>query len=190
MVQCLICKKRFKQITTSGHLRKHNITRAEYLQQFPSATTVSDDTKSAHSKAMKQHVKDGDHFVPFRDIDGFAQKVHDKHKEGPIEYKCIQCGKIKQANRYVAERRKFCTNQCHSDHIKENPNLYIERNKRISDSNFGRPKRPKNANPYSRCKGGYREGIGQYVRSGWEADICRIFQYHECEYEYERILFS
>lgn len=181
MITCKICGKDFKQITSSGHLRKHGITREEYLKRFPNAITVSKETAQAHAKAMKKRVRNGDHFVPFRDIEGFAQTIHDKHKEGPVEYQCIQCGKVKEANRYLAERRKFCSNQCHAQHIRENPELYVERNRAISRSNKGKAKK----GGYSRSRGGIRDDLGHYVRSGWEADVCRIFRYHNVPYDYE-----
>ncbi len=181
MIKCKICGKKYKQITTSGHLRKHHITRKQYLDKFPNAKTVSVETVDAHSKAIKKKVKDGSHFVPFRDVPGLARKTHDKYMEGPVEYICIRCGKTKKTNRYVADRRKYCSNKCHSLHIIEHPELHQERNNNISKSKKGKPLK----GGYSRCKGGYRKDIGHYVRSGWEADICRIFKYCNAEYDYE-----
>lgn len=181
MITCKICRKEFKQITTSGHLRKHGITREEYLKQFPLAATTSFETAQAHAKAMRKRVRAGDHFVPFRDIEGLAQEVHDKYKEGPVEYHCIRCGKTKKANKYLAVRRKFCSNDCNAQHIRENPELYIERNRAISKSNKGKTKK----GGYSRCRGGFRDDLGHYVRSGWEADVCRIFLHHNMPYDYE-----
>lgn len=189
MIECRICGKRFKQITSSGHLRAHGLTKDQYLEKFPDAPTICDATKKAHSRAMKKRVKRGTHFVPFRDIEGFAQRVHDSHKEGPIEYVCIRCGKTRRLNRYLAERRKFCSNECNAKYIRENPDLYADRNRKISESNKGVTRNAgiirTGSGPYSRCKGGYRDDIGHYVRSGWEADVCRIFHYHGKEYDYE-----
>ena len=181
MIKCRICGKKYKQITSSGHLRRHNLTREQYLEKFPGAKTVSEETANAHSKAMKKKVKDGSHFVPFRDIPGLARETHDKHMEGPVEYTCMRCGKVKKTNRYVAEKRKYCSNQCHSMHVMEHPELHQERNDNISKSKKGKPLK----GGYSRCKGGYRQDIGHYVRSGWEADICRIFNHLGAEYDYE-----
>ncbi len=182
MVKCKICGKKFKQLTSSGHLRKHNMTREEYLFLFPDAKVVSDATRNAHSKSMKKRVKEGNHFVPFRDVEGLAQKVRDEHKEGPVEYECIRCGKKRSANRFLAEKRKFCSNNCYSRHVAENPDLYKDRNRKISQSNKGKPK---SAKLYSRCNGGFRNDLGHYVRSGWEADVCRIFLYNNKPYDYE-----
>lgn len=181
MVTCKICNKKMKQITTSGHLRIHKIDREEYLRRFPGAPTVCESTKSSHAHAMKKRVKEGTHFVPFRDIEGFARKIHDEYMTGPVEYTCIQCGKVKATNAYVANKRKFCSNKCHAKHIQDNPEQYIDRNIKISESNKGKIK----LGGYSRCKGGMRADLGHYVRSGWEADVCRIFKHHKKKYDYE-----
>jgi hypothetical protein len=180
MVTCQICNKEFKQITTSGHLRKHGVDRAEYLRRYPKAQLVSKVVRDAHSKAIRKRVANGTHFVPFRDIEGLASQVGEE-RSSPVKYTCIQCGKEKTANRYVAERRKFCSNDCNAAHIRENPELYSERNRKISLSNKGKARKGR----YSRCRGGIRRDIGHYVRSGWEADICRLFRYLGKEYDYE-----
>jgi len=39
-------------------------------------------------------------------------------------------------------------------------------------------------------KGGYREDLGHYVRSSWEADFARILKLHQLEYQYEPTTFS
>lgn len=41
-----------------------------------------------------------------------------------------------------------------------------------------------------RGKGGIREDIGHYVRSRWEANVCRICNYCKREYEYEKQRFA
>jgi len=48
----------------------------------------------------------------------------------------------------------------------------------------GRIKLPENKN--HRSKAGHREDIGHFVRSTWEANICRILNFLDIEYEYER----
>src|ERR1019366_2776041 len=34
-------------------------------------------------------------------------------------------------------------------------------------------------------KGGYRQDLGHYVRSNWEADFARVLQWKKLEYKYE-----
>ncbi|GAB4501533.1 MAG: hypothetical protein Fur0035_10750 [Anaerolineales bacterium] len=46
---------------------------------------------------------------------------------------------------------------------------------------YGRP--PKETKTYS--KAGYREDLGHYVRSSWEADMARVFRYLGWQYQYE-----
>lgn len=182
MIHCEICKKQFKQIT-AGHLLKHNITLGEYKAKYPGAPWMSAETLETHSAVIQELIAKGMHFVPFRDIPGFAQKVHDCYKKALTEYICKHCGKKKLAIRSIATARKFCSNQCHAAHKKAHPELYVEEYAAISRSNKGVPKK----GGYSRCKGGFREDLGHYVRSGWEADICRLFKYFEKPYEYESV---
>ncbi len=46
---------------------------------------------------------------------------------------------------------------------------------------YGRP--PKRTKTYTRAA--YREDLGHYVRSSWEADMARVFRYLGWEYQYE-----
>ena len=46
---------------------------------------------------------------------------------------------------------------------------------------YGRP--PKSTKTYT--KSGYRDDLGHYVRSSWEADLARIFRFLELDYQYE-----
>jgi hypothetical protein len=46
-------------------------------------------------------------------------------------------------------------------------------------------------NPYiGRGRQGVREDLGHFVRSIWEANLCRIFKYCGIEYEYEKHRFD
>jgi hypothetical protein len=47
-----------------------------------------------------------------------------------------------------------------------------------------------NNNHYERGKGGYREDLGHYVRSNWEANFARILKYQGKTYEYESKTFD
>lgn len=51
---------------------------------------------------------------------------------------------------------------------------------------YGRP--PKETKTYT--KSGFREDLGHYVRSSWEADIARVFIFLEWKYEYESHTFE
>lgn len=41
------------------------------------------------------------------------------------------------------------------------------------------------SNAYSRCKGGLRADLNQYFRSAWEANVARVLNYYNIEWEYE-----
>ena len=45
-------------------------------------------------------------------------------------------------------------------------------------------------NYYATYKAGFREDLGHYVRSSWEANIARILKFLDLEYKYEPKLFS
>jgi len=182
----MLCGFEFKQITSSGHLRKHNIDIGEYKKLFPEAEVISKEICELRSKLTNDRILKGIHFVPFRDIKGLARKIHDQYKikdRRDFEYVCIRCGIKKYAEcRSTAKKRKFCSNKCRMLHIQEHDELLKEFSRKVSRATTGIPKR----GGYSRARGGVREDIGHYVRSGWEADICRIFIYYNKPYEYEK----
>jgi len=43
---------------------------------------------------------------------------------------------------------------------------------------------------YFNFKGGYRNDLGHFVRSSWEADFARILKYFKIDYEYEKYRFK
>lgn len=43
---------------------------------------------------------------------------------------------------------------------------------------------------YVHGRGGYREDLGHYVRSSWEANVCRLMKYFGVKYEYEKYWFE
>jgi hypothetical protein len=47
-----------------------------------------------------------------------------------------------------------------------------------------------NNNHYERGKSGYREDLGHYVRSNWEANFARILRFQDKDYEYEPRTFN
>ncbi len=178
MIRCMICGKELKMLTSSGHLRKHGINKEQYLRRFPDAETVSDTIRETRSKIMRQKVKEGSHFVPFRDVKGLAKRILSKQDRNQIvfkgwetkrknlginnpkrSYKCIYCGKVKQCYPCEALYRKYCNSECFYRHRGDNL------------TSWG--------------KYGYRSDLGHVVRSKWEANVCRIIKYLEGSYGYE-----
>jgi hypothetical protein len=71
--------------------------------------------------------------------------------------------------------------------FKKNKKLSIEARKNMSQSAAKRIRLKKTT--YSRGNGGFREDIGIYVRSNWEANFARILKFEQKEYQYEPITF-
>lgn len=57
-VVCRICGKTFQQITTNGHLRKHDMTFGEYRSEFPEAPTMSGKSRKKLSEIAIEYCKD------------------------------------------------------------------------------------------------------------------------------------
>src|SRR5208282_4746273 len=47
----------------------------------------------------------------------------------------------------------------------------------------------KSSNAYSNCRGGFRKDLGHYVRSEWEAKVCRFLKSSDKAYVYEGVSF-
>ena len=63
MIQCRICNKFFNHITTLHLMCKHNMNNTEYLNLFPNAQIVSNETKDKKKKAFKNQWKNKDFLV-------------------------------------------------------------------------------------------------------------------------------
>lgn len=50
--------------------------------------------------------------------------------------------------------------------------------------------RSQRGNAYKNTKSGYREDLGMTVRSNWEANIARIYNAYEVEFEFEPKVFT
>lgn len=55
MIKCLVCNKEFKKILSS-HLRKHDITKEEYLKQYPNALLVDEETRKKYSESNSKYL--------------------------------------------------------------------------------------------------------------------------------------
>lgn len=60
-----------------------------------------------------------------------------------------------------------------------------EKRKTALSKKFSGAGNPMFGKPSPHRKGGYREDLGHYVRSAWEADFARILKLHSIEYQYE-----
>jgi len=50
--------------------------------------------------------------------------------------------------------------------------------------------RTKRETLYTSARGGFRDDVGQYFRSGWEANVARILTYKRKHWEYETMTFE
>lgn len=130
------------------------------------------------SVASQRNIKSGNHFVPFRDIPGLAKTVISEHRSDAVqkswisrkggiqpeeeqrEYVCKQCGKTVECFPYYANKRLFCDRDCWFD-FREMHHTW--------------------------SKQGTRDDLGHFVRSTWEADVCRIIKLLGGKYGYEEL---
>lgn len=178
MIKCRICGKMFKTITTNGHLKLHKMTSKQYKEKYPNAPVVSQEAKNKMSEASQRNIQLGKHFVPFRDIPGLAKRTISGNHSSAIkkswisrkggvqpedekrEYICKNCGITVHCIPYRAIRRFFCNRGCWFD-FREIHHTW--------------------------SKQGIREDLGHFVRSTWEADVCRIIKLLGGKYGYEEL---
>ena len=179
MIKCRMCGKMFKVITTNGHLKLHKITSKQYKAKYPGAPVFSQVVKHKMSEASQKNIKSGKHFVPFRDIPGLAKRIISGNHSSAIrrswvsrkgdvqpedekrEYICKNCGITVYCIPYRATRRLFCNRDCWFDFKKTH---------------------------HTWSKQGVRDDLGHFVRSTWEADVCRIIKLLGGAYGYEELL--
>lgn len=110
---------------------------------------------------------------------------------------CLYCNK----QIYKKYKIKYCSHKCEGLARRDNGELdyFIEagnqqRKKPISEEtrqkmSIAASKRNANTQ-FTKGKGGYREDIGHYVRSRWEANYARYLKYNNIAYEYEKYRFT
>ena len=82
----------------------------------------------------------------------------------PIEDRICPCGIVFSVLK--TSKRKYHSQECYNKSPKKDH-------------------RPRQGKGYSNCRGGYRKDLKHYVRSGWEANICRLLKFFGKEYKYE-----
>lgn len=132
---------------------------------------------------------------------------------------CMTCGKEFEVMPFRKDTAKYCSLNCinvgrqsWNKGLKGYNSNYprsVEWKQKISDSNKQRfidnpqlreesSRRWKllystgkiKSKAHGNAKGGFREDIGHYVRSIWEANICRIFNFLNIKYQYEPEVFE
>jgi len=104
---------------------------------------------------------------------------------------CRICGKKYRIKKSRVKISSYCSSECRkmgvSLQFKGIPKNN-EHKKKIGMKSLGRPC----ANPHGRGNSGFREDLGQFFRSNWEANCARIMNYEGIDWQYElkRIVLS
>jgi len=184
MVICALCNNEFKSIT-NVHLKiKHDISFNEYRTRFPDAELGEWYTKILNSnrdkeknflrskKVVDSRIKHGTNIAWNK---GLIKEIDPRVSSGPW----TEERKLKRINDYATGKIVIW-----------NKGLFGDPRLKWSDS-----VRKKMLEKYilgwlpnyflGRGLQGYRDDLNHFVRSSWEANICRIFKYLHIEYEYE-----
>ena len=95
-----------------------------------------------------------------------------------VSYNCEQCGC--EFVRTLLRPQQFCSTKCSA--LGRRGRVVSEESRlNMSRAQAGR----KAETSFTKGLGGFREDIGHYVRSSWEANIARILAYEGLSYEFE-----
>jgi hypothetical protein len=75
MITCQLCNKQYKSITNS-HLKSHKITFEEYLEKFPGAKTISEETSKKYSENTKRYNASRDYSEMGKKISETKKKMY------------------------------------------------------------------------------------------------------------------
>lgn len=127
--------------------------------------------------------------------------THKKRYGGPrkrlVDKECPWCNKMFSPIRATS---RFCSHRCagkyrfHIDKEQEFMKRGVEKMKNLTPQEKAKyaemaAKARRSAPEYTKGLGGIREDLGHYVRSRWEANICRWLAFLGIKYEYEPDVF-
>lgn len=135
----------------------------------------------------KEHTKNSnDSLAKFRETDYYREIIAPKNEELLRYYAQNKHPRGMLGKHHSEETKK----QMSIKHIELCANMTYEEKHEIAmkaietkKKNGTMPKTTSNA--YSRTKSGIRPDLGQYFRSAWEANVARILDYENIEWEYE-----
>lgn len=165
---CLVCKKTMVVRQTS--------TRIYCSKQCAS---VGIGRKNKGRPAWNKGVK------AWNAVERILVKCSDNDCSNMIPLRPLEVKRLKEQN-----RKHFCSEICYSNWKSitysgsGNPMSGIKR------PNFGTILQKVRSKIYTYGKRGFREDIGHYVRSSWEADFARLWKYLKAPYEYEKHRFD
>jgi hypothetical protein len=172
-------KKKHKKLPTKGFTGRHHTEESK------------EKIKESMEKAWKEH-PELFKLPPRRCNKGmhiWAGKIHPRlgktpSKESNEKRSCAMKG------RKFSEEHKQKMSKARKKFFKENPDYFNEKVlKNMSMSQIKRlqnSKLPKQGN----FKTGIRKDLGHYVRSSWEANVCRVLKFLGETYEYEKHFFE
>lgn len=161
--ECKICHKYFKDITHT-HLKHHNLTTKQYKQMFPGIKLVHSSKKG---------------FIPWnKNLHGKQFLSH--YKEGKPWNK----GLTKETDERVRKLAKTLKEQFRNGRTISKEQRELTSKRMVNEIILGK------CNSCGNAKGGYREDLGHFVRSTWEANICRLLKHFNVNYEYENYAFQ
>jgi hypothetical protein len=195
-VKCMICEKEFGGLALHL-LKKHNIKCKEYLKEYPNSPIQSPDILNK-ARANSPILKKG-HPCYCKNGEGQWKKGHlpwnaglTKNTDCRLEIiaeksSCKQKGKKfgSYVDRYGFDKAEEIknkislgnTNKVRSEETKQKISktrrLKILSGELILNSSI------------TRFKAGFRSDLNHFVRSSWEANICRVLKYNNKDYEYE-----
>ncbi len=199
LTHCPICLKDYDQHwKVVNHIRKSKEDKHQSFlriqeEQYIAVYDSSDRKKFYDELAKKKNIFAGTSFAHSSKIlrNKYSAKELEKTRKHRISKTMRNVPKSKEHNENVSKSVKeawarglFDTKEVKAARKKGYANRVSFAGK--NNPMYGKPC-PKRA---GKGKGGYREDIGHYVRSRWEANVCRICNYVGREYKYEPIRFS
>lgn len=204
MIKCKICHRNFKIITNTHLISSHNITIDEYLDKYPNSKIICNKTLERLRKQNKTNVKEKNtgffHLSKERNFRRTQSLLMKQRWNEDYEYmyriilknikkatksrivkrytiNCEKCGNEFKVTKYgIKCGRRFCSRECF-DNSEYKRNIAINNLPKVQD----------NTKCYHLVSdAGYREDIGHFVRSSWEANFCRILIKSNIKYKYEK----
>lgn len=177
LIACAICGVK-RQILGGHVIAKHGLTKQEYKERYPGFSLVSPNRINHIKDALIAKYGQGFRKGVRRskeEVDKITSSIRKTFAEGRVSW---SKGKhwdevlgVERVNEINARRRKTLS-KTHEE----------KRSK-------GQWKLPLGARHKS-AWGGYREDLQMYVRSRWEANICRLLNYFKIPFAYEPQVFD
>lgn len=192
------------------HLKKHGITKKQYMLKYPNAKLICNSSLNHLRKLNKNNIEFNrkrltklwdENYEEMKETYGQNFKTMWKNNYEET-YRRSVSNLLKSAKSRTVKRYALPCDHCGKlfDITKQDISRNLKRgqkhfycSKKCSNISSHKidvaiknlPKTNENTKCHLISKGGYRTDIGHFVRSTWEANICRIFHQYKINYEYE-----